>query len=112
MHRRGKKGRLHHRSAAAGLDEVHPVEPADLVGNSDSFVELNQIRADAEQDVLAVIDDFSRTGMLIGRGAAPEEGALLEQRNPEADVGKSTSGAESGETASDDSDSGLGWGGH
>src|SRR5215831_19228053 len=112
MHRRGKEGRCHHRNTTTGFDEVHSIEPADLIGNTDSFVELHQVRADAEQHVLAVVDDFARTGMLVRRGAASEKRALLEQGNAEADVGKRTSGSQSGETTSDDGDSGLGWSGH
>ena len=104
MHRRGEQGRPHHRNAPTWFDEIHLVEPADLVGNANSFVELNQICAHAEEDMLAVVDDFSCAGMLVRRGAPAEERTLLKQRNAEAVIGKGASGGESGETASDDSD--------
>jgi len=32
---------LHHGDAAAGLDEIHPIEPADLVADSDAIVKLH-----------------------------------------------------------------------
>jgi hypothetical protein len=108
MHRRGKRGRSHHRNTTAGFDEVHLIEPADLIGHADSFVELHQICTDAEKDMLAVVDDFSCARMLVRRGSASEERTLLEERNAKADVGKRTGSGESGETASDNGDIRLG----
>ena len=95
-------------SAAAGFDESHLVEPADLVGDSDALVELDQVGADAEENVLAVVDNFAGAGMFLGRSAAAEEGALLEQGDAETGVGEGAGGGESGEAASGDGYSGLG----
>ena len=112
MERRGERGRLHDRGAAAGLDEGHFVVPANLVGDPDAVVERQQIGADAKQNVLAVVDDFAGAGMFPGGGAATEEGTLLEEGDAEALVGEGAGGGESGETASGDGDCGLGSGGH
>ena len=95
--------------AAAGLDEIHLIEPANLIGDADAFVELDQVRAEAEEHVLAVVDDFSGAGMFVGRSAAAEEGALLKERDAETGVGQGAGGGESGEAASGDGDCGLGW---
>jgi hypothetical protein len=75
-------------------------------------VELHQISAEAEEDVLAVVDDFAGAGMFPGGGAASEEGTLLEKRDAESGVGQGAGGGESGEAASGDGDCGLGfdWG--
>ena len=112
VQRRGKRGRPHHGSAAAGLDEGHLVVPADLVGDADAVVKLEQIGADAKQNVLAVVDDFAGAGMFPRGSAAAEERALLEERDAESVVGQGAGGGESGETASGDGDCGLGSGGH
>ena len=72
---------------AARLDERHLVVPADLVGDANAFVELDEISTDAKQDVLAVVDYFTGSGMLVRRGAAAEERALLEERHVKTVVG-------------------------
>ena len=79
-----------------------------MISDSDVLVELDQVGADAEQDVLAIVDDFSGAGMFVGRGTAAEEGALLEDRHPKPGVGQGARGSESGETASGDGDCRLG----
>jgi hypothetical protein len=58
-----------------------------LVGYADAVVELQEIGADAKEDVLAVVDDFSGAGMFPGGSAASEEGTLLEEGDAEALVG-------------------------
>jgi hypothetical protein len=80
-----------------------------LIGDADVLVELNQVCADAEQDVLAVVDNFSSAGMLVGRCATAEERALLKERDPKPRVRQGAGGGESGEAASGDGDSRLGW---
>ncbi len=84
------------------------IEPADLIGDTDVLVELHEVGADAEEDVLAVIDNFSGAGMLVRRGATAEERPLLEERDPKSRVGQGARGSESGEAASGDGGCGLG----
>jgi hypothetical protein len=79
VQRRGQRGRFHHRGAAAGFDESHLVVPADLVGDADALVELDQVGAGAKENVLAVVDDLAGAGMLVGRSASAEEGTLFEE---------------------------------
>jgi hypothetical protein len=112
VERSGQRGRLHDGSASAGFDESHFVVPADLVGDSNAVVELHQIGAEAEEDVLAIVHDFAGAGMLPGGGAASEERALLEEGDAETRVGEGAGGGKSGEAASGDGDCGLGfdWG--
>ena len=78
---------VHRRGAAAGFDESHLVEPADLIGDADAVDRTRSGWCRAEQNVLAVVDDFAGAGMLVGRSAAAEEGTLLEERDAEAGVG-------------------------
>ena len=87
MQGRGERGRLHDGDAATGFDEVHLIEPADLIGDADAIVELQQVGADAKQNVLAVVDDFGGAGMFPGRGAAAEERTFLEESGAESRVG-------------------------
>ncbi len=65
VQRSREQGRLHDGSAAAGFDESHFVVPANLIGDADAVVELDQVGADAKQNVLAVVDDFAGAGMLV-----------------------------------------------
>ena len=96
MQRRGKRGGVHHATAAAGLNESHVIVPADFVFHSDAAVELDEVGADPEENVLAVVDHFAGAGMLVGRSASAEVGAALEERDAEAGIGEGAGGGESG----------------
>ena len=109
VQRRGQRRGAHHAGATAGLDEVHFVEPADFVFHADAAVELDEVGADAEEHVLAVIYDFASTGMLVGRCATAEIGTALEKCHAEAGIGEGAGGGETGEAASGDGYGGL-WG--
>jgi hypothetical protein len=50
-----------------------------LVGYADALVETLQVGAAAEQDVLAVVDDFVYAGMQIGGRPAAEIAAALDE---------------------------------
>jgi hypothetical protein len=52
--------------------------------------------------VLTVVNDFSRSGMLIGRGSASHIGASFEERDPESGIGKSAPRSQSGQSATYD----------
>jgi hypothetical protein len=79
-----------------------------LVGNANALVELDEVGADAEENVLTIVDNFAGAGMFPRRGAAAEEGALLEQGYAKTGVGEGAGSGESGQTSSGDCDSGLG----
>ena len=78
MHGRWQQGRLHHRNAPARFDEIHLVKPADLICRSDPVIELNQIRTQAKQHVLAVVHHLASSRMLVRGGASSEEWTPLE----------------------------------
>ena len=108
MQRRGQRRSAHHAGAAAGLDESHFVVPADFVFDADAAVELDQVGANAKQNVLAVVDDLAGAGMLVGGSASAEIGAALEESDAKAGISKGTGGGETGEAAAGDGYGGLG----
>ena len=75
-----------------------------FIGDTNALVELDEIRADAEKNVLAVVDDFARTRMLVGGSTSPEVGTLLENRNLESRVSQGAGRGQSGKAASGDRD--------
>ena len=77
MQRGRKVGRLNHRHTTAGFEKIHPVIPADLFLDPDPLVKLNQVGAATEKNVLAVIDYFPGTGVLVRRRPAAQVGTLL-----------------------------------
>src|SRR5258708_26808990 len=50
----------------------------------------------AEEDVLAVVDDFAGAGMLVGGSASAEVGAALEEGDAEVGIGEGAGGGEAG----------------
>ena len=88
-----------------GSRNVMPVIPANLVFHSDAPVELNQVGAAPEQDMLAVVDYFAGAGMLIGRGPAPQIRTPLEQSDPQAAFRQRTTRGQSCQPASHDCNS-------
>jgi hypothetical protein len=79
-----------------------------LVGDSDALVELDKVGADAEENVLTIVDNFAGAGVFPGGGTAAEERTLLEEGHVEAGVREGAGSGESGQTSSGDCDSGLG----
>ncbi len=85
--------------AASGLDECHVLIPANFIFHANAAVELDKVGADPEQDVLAVVDHFAGTGMLVGGCATAEIRTALEESDAETGVGKGAGGGQSGEAA-------------
>src|ERR1700724_681985 len=98
MQRGGQRGGVHHAGAAARLDKSHHVIPADFVFHADAAIELDQVGTAAKQDVLAVVDDFAGSGMLVGRCASAEIRPALKERDAKAGIGESAGGGESSQT--------------
>ena len=73
-----------------------------MIGDADAPVKLNQIRADAEQNVLAIVDNFAGAGVFVGRCASAEKWAALEEGDAESSIGERASRGESGESSSGD----------
>src|SRR5260221_11822769 len=100
MQRRRKKTLFQNRSAPAGLDKRHGVRPTDILLDSNATIELNEVCATAEQHMLAVVDDFAGTGMLIRRRATTQVRTPLKQGHAETGSGKGASSGQSSQTAS------------
>src|ERR1700722_1694294 len=100
VQRGGQRRSMHDAGAAAGFDKSHVFVPADFIFDADAAVELHQVGADAEENVLAIVDDFAGAGMFVGRSASAEIRAALEQGDAEADGGESAGPSEASQAAS------------
>ena len=73
------------------------------VANPYTLVEIQEVDAAAQQEVLAVIDGlrgiFTGAGNRVGRGASPQEGARLEKVHVETSAAQSGCRGEAGEAA-------------
>ena len=76
----------------------------DAAENADAAVEGDEIGAAAEEDVLAVVDDFVDAGMQVGGGAPAEIAASLDELHPIAGLSEGACGAHAGYAAADDGD--------
>src|SRR5262249_28128278 len=103
VQRSRQQRRRHATGAAARLQEGHLVEPLNFAADTQELIKVREIGTAAEQQMLAVVDNFSGPGMLVGGGAAAEVRAALEQRDPESDVGQRAARSETSQAATDDS---------
>jgi hypothetical protein len=76
------------------------IEPVDLTVNADPTVKLDQIRTAAKQHVLAVVDDFGGSGMLVRRGSSAKVGTTLKQRHSKSRSGERAGSGQASEAAS------------
>ena len=106
MKRGWQRGWRDHRGASAWFEESQPVVPANLVFDAQPFVESDEVRAAAEQHVLAVVHHFAGARMLIRRSASAEIRPALEQGHPKATLGKGAPGGESRQSTPHHGDSG------
>ena len=67
-------------------------------------IEADEVGAAAEEDVLAVVDDFVDAGMQVGGGAAAEVAAALDELHAIAGFGEGAGSAHAGYAAADDGD--------
>src|SRR4051812_40332990 len=67
-----KRSNVDNRVPSARFEEVQPRKPADFVLHSTSPIQVDQVGAAAEQDVLAVVDDLASPGVLIRRRPAAQ----------------------------------------
>ena len=59
-----------------GRGKDQPVKKSNLIGGADAAIEIVEIRAAAQRDVLAIVDVLA-AGQHVGRGAAAQEGAAV-----------------------------------
>src|SRR5260370_24099944 len=78
MKRRGQEAGLHFSVAALRIDKEEAVEELDFAGGADAAVEIVEVGAAAESDMLAIIHVFA-VRQHVGSCAAAEEGTLFEQ---------------------------------
>ena len=86
---------------------VISLRPVNLLFDADAAVEADEIGAAAEEHVLAVVDDFVDAGMQIGRCAAAEIAATLDELHAIAGLGQGTGRAHAGHAAADHGDGGV-----
>src|SRR6185437_659508 len=109
VERSGERRWTEFRAAAAGLDHGHLGGPVDFVLDADAAIEADEVGAAAEEDVLAVVDDFVDAGMEVGGGASAEVAAALGELHAIAGFGEGAGSAHAGDAAADDGD-GAGFG--
>src|SRR5260370_22947187 len=78
MKRRGQEAGLHFSFAALRIDKEEAVEELDFAGGADAAVEIVEVGAAAERDMLAIIPVFAVT-QHVGSCAAAGEVTLFGQ---------------------------------
>src|SRR5205809_2313180 len=85
MERRGQARRaVKQMNLPAAVDEAHRPLPADQVRDAQAAVEVEQVGATAEQDMLAVVELLTRLRLLERSGAAAQGSTGFEQRDRDA----------------------------
>src|SRR5260221_8790205 len=100
MQRSWERRRCNHGSKSSRLEEGQLLIPANFVLHSRAPVEIEQVGAAAEQHMLAIVDNFAGTGMLIRRGAPAEIRAALKKGHAKTRFGEGAPGGEAGQSAS------------
>ena len=100
MERGGPAAGLHFTATALGIEKQEAVEVFDFVGCADPSVEIFEVGAAAEGDVLAIVDVFA-VGQYVRSGAATEEGTLLKKANAPAGISQRDAGCQSRQPAAD-----------
>ena len=102
--RGGQRAGPQRRGLAAGKDEGDLVVPANLLLNAETAIEVNEIGAATEKNVLAVVDHLAGAGKLVRRRAATEVGAALEELDVITSVSQRARRRQSGKAPADDGD--------
>ena len=108
VQRRGKPSGLQHRSSAAGLNKEKLLVKMDPIRHAQAPVEIHQIDAAAQQDMLAVVDYFRRIVRMrsvawnrIRSGAAAQESPGLKKINLESGLAQRGGRRKAGQTSAD-----------
>src|SRR5258706_12414616 len=100
MQRSGERRRRNHGSMSSRLEEGQLLIPANFVLHSRAPVEIEQVRAAAEQYMLAIVNNFAGTRMLIRRVAPAEIRAPPKKGHAKDRFGEYPSVWPSGQSAS------------
>ena len=93
------------RSPPAGFDEGEAIKPSNLLRHPDAAVEVEQVGAASQQDMLTVIYNLPCSGVLVGGGSASDKRPALEKSDSKSRLGECTAGREPGDASTDNSDS-------
>ena len=106
----GEAAAAQHGEAASGFQEVKLAVKVDAVADVQTGIEIQQVAATAEQDVLAIVDRFgflaARGGERVRGGTPAEERPRLKQFDVETGAAERGSRRQTGEPASRDEDLG------
>ncbi len=80
MERSGENAGFHFAFSALWIEKEQTIEKFHFVCGADAAIEVVEIGAAAERDVLAIVDVFA-VGQHVGGCAAAEERTLFEQTN-------------------------------
>jgi hypothetical protein len=89
---------------SARLDEGHAIEPLNLVVDSDPPVKVDQIGAQLEQDMLAVVDNLASARVFVGTGAASDIGTTFEYSDLKPTFSEGAASRKAGEATTHDGD--------
>src|ERR1700722_1075522 len=89
-----------HASAASRLNHGDVFKPVKLIECADAPVEIDEIGAAAEEQVLAVVDNLACAGMFVGRRATADVCAAFDEAHIMAGIGECLRGCEAGDACS------------
>src|SRR5580693_4003161 len=87
---------------AARVEKMDGVFPVDTVESADAAVEIEKVDAAAEEDVLAIVEDFAGLGIFIRTGASAEGFAGFDEGDGVAGGCECDGGGHAGQATSHD----------
>src|SRR5271157_93385 len=103
MKGRGQPAAAQDREAASGLQKVDLAMEADAVADAQALVEIQEVDAAAQHQVLAVIDGLRGilvgAGNRVGGGASAQEGTRLKKIHVETSAAQGGCRREAGQAA-------------
>ena len=100
MKRRGEDARVHFAAAALRIEKNKAVEEFDFACGADAAIEVFEVGAAAEGDVLAIVDVLA-IGQDVGSRASAKKRALLKETNAPARFSQRDAGCQSRQPAAD-----------
>src|ERR1700731_5452805 len=97
---RGQVPGLHFSFAALRIEKEEPVKELDFAGGADAAVEIIEICAASQSDVLTIVNMLA-VGQHVGRRAATKKGTLFKQTNAPAGFSQRDAGCQSRQPAAD-----------